>query len=560
MNFEFFFKYCFQKYIEEHGSRAYFDIVNIGLNNIFIFKTKSVTIDQNDEDKPIEVNLIKDYHFGLVSKHMDQCLDEIKSGYSGLTSLGYANLIESNRSILDLRPSTIKEKLKNGTLGANTQYTFEFSIEMSDALYVLLSREMKNVAIKLQSTEFKEVYNYFKYNKESVFSCIMERFMDIESYMEKLASNAADLLIFLTGEKITNYLSYCEFVINKSKDLKSVYNDSTTLVQSDESIKRFAVAYDVFMTFLRIYPTTVTNRGLLTINNGLNINRIKSVLLSMLVMKNLEANVLYIFNSQYSYIYDDSNDMATVILRYLHSILLSKPNSFHSINLLNGIETKEFALHTSEIFRKAGSVPEARDYYVEATKTADIGIHEAALLSMDIVIAEAIEQYRFAEASLEEGEELRKKPLEKISDAIYEIKYKMKTYKIDRKHKKYEYLMNEISKDLYICESKANELNSASEKTRLIREVHSMKAELIEIKDQAQKMNDEELMDIIQERVDLADEIVAKVNKRNIRQERKGISFKLERDMTADLRKMNGTTDKYSNDSDTYSNFEDDDE
>lgn len=65
MNFEFFFKYCFKKYLSEHGSRAYFEVLDVVINNIYVFKTKDT--DASKLDTNIEVNLIKDYHFGLVS-------------------------------------------------------------------------------------------------------------------------------------------------------------------------------------------------------------------------------------------------------------------------------------------------------------------------------------------------------------------------------------------------------------------------------------------------------------------------------------------------------------
>lgn len=562
MNFEYFFKYCFQRYIEEHGTRSYFDTVNISLNNIFIFRTKD-TIKKSTDDPEITVNLIKDYHFGLVSKHMELCLNAIRSGSNGLAGETYADLVEANRYLLDLRPSTILEKLKNGTLGKETTYDFNFSIEISDTLYLLLNEEMNKIAVSLQTTEFANIYNHFKMNKDTVFSCIMERYMDLEGYIEKLASNAADLLLFLTNEKIANYLSYCEFVIQKSKNVRSIYTDDTSFVNSDEAVKRFVVAYNVLMTFLKIYPTTVTNRGLLTINNGLNINRIKEVLMSMLIMKNLESNVLYIFNSQYSYIYDDSNDVSTMLLRYLHSVVLSRPNAFQALNIFNDIETKKFDLTTTGIFNKYKvDAASARDVIVEAYRVAEIGPHEAFLEMMDLIIYEAADAYNKTQDEAADGKtDAKTGHYERggVAGATYNIKYKTKQFFIDRKKKKYEYLINEISKDLYLVESKANELTSATEKNNLIREVHSMKAEMINIKAKAKKMNDEELLDMIEEKVQLADELVGMVNKRNIRQERKGISFKLERDMTTDLRKMNDTPDKFYN-KDHYDAFDDDED
>lgn len=550
MNFEFFFKYCFKKYLSEYGSRAYFEVLDISINNIYVFKTKNTDASQLNAE-PVEVNLIKDYHFGLVSSHMERFMGEVRTGDAGLSYTTYAELLNNNRDIMEFRPSTIMEKLKNGTLG-DRKYHIDFSVELSDTLYLLLNREMNEVAIKLQSTEFADIYDHFKNNKETVFSCIMERYMNLEGYIEKLAANAADLLIFLTNEKIANYLSYCEFVLKKTSNVKSIYNDHTYLINSGEAIQRFKVAYKVLMTFLSIYPTTSTNRGLLTINSGLNINKLKAVLSNMLIMKNLESNVLYIFNSQYTYLYDDANDLATVLLRYLHSILLSKPNTYQALDMLNGIDAKKFDLNTHGIFNN--TTPENVSVtYVEAIRTADISHDEVFLITMDLAIHEAMDAYNKTQDEAEEGNtDARTGHLERsknnLSNTAYNIKYKMKTYNIDRKKKKYERLLNEISKDMYIVQSKSSELTSASEKNNLIREIHSMKGELIGIKAQAKSMNDEDLLDIIEERIAFAEEILDTINKRNIRQERKGISFKLERDMTSDLRKLNGTSDVYDKD------------
>ena len=560
MNFEYFFKYCFQKYIEEHGTRSYYDTVAISLENIFIFRTKDTIDTASKED--INVNLIKDYHFGLVSEHMERCLNEIRSGGSGLAGEKYADLISSNRYILDLRPSAILEKIKNGTLNPESTYHFNFSIEISDVLYLLLNKEMNAAAVYLQTTEFNDIYNHFKTHKDTVFSLIIERYMNLETYIESLASNAADLLLFLCNEKIANYLSYCEFVITKSKNMKSIYNDATFFVNSDEAVKRFVVAYNVLMTFLKIYPTSVTNRGIVTINSGLNINKIKEVLMSMLIMKNLESNVLYIFNSQYSYIYDNSNDVSTTLLRYLHSVVLSRPNAYQALTIFNDIETKKFDLTTTHIFKKHQvDVDQAREIIVENFRTAELGEHETFLEMMDLIIYEAQDAYNKTQDEAEEGKtEAKTGHLERmpanVKGGLYEVKYKLKKFSIDRKKKKYEYLLNEISKDLYLVESKANELTSATEKNNLIREIHSMKAEMLHIKSKAKEMKDDELLDIIEEKVQLADDLVRAVNSRNIRQERKGISFKLERDMTTDLRKMNDTPDKFYN-KDHYDGYDD---
>ena len=58
-------------------------------------------------------------------------------------------------------------------------------------------------------------------------------------------------------------------------------------------------------------------------------------------------------------------------------------------------------------------------------------------------------------------------------------------------------------------------------------------------------MNDEKLLDLIEEREDFAEDVITLVNKRTIRKERKGISFKLERDMTDQLKGMQHDGDYY---------------
>jgi HPt (histidine-containing phosphotransfer) domain-containing protein len=113
------------------------------------------------------------------------------------------------------------------------------------------------------------------------------------------------------------------------------------------------------------------------------------------------------------------------------------------------------------------------------------------------------------------------------------------------KSQKYENLLNEISKDLTLIQSNATEYITVTEKNNLLREAHAIKGELIKIKGKAKSMNDEKLLDLIEEREDFAEDVITLVNKRTIRKERKGTSFKLERDMTDQLKGMQHDGDYY---------------
>lgn len=73
---------------------------------------------------------------------------------------------------------------------------------------------------------------------------------------------------------------------------------------------------------------------------------------------------------------------------------------------------------------------------------------------------------------------------------------------------------------------------------------------MITIKNKAKAMNDETLIELIEEREEFADEVLENIQKRNIRQERKGTSFKLETDMTQQLRRMNRDEDLYEDEDD----------
>lgn len=565
MNLELFLKYCFSKYIKEHGDADYFKYVNVSLNNLYIFKTKySKTNDISGEDLP-EINLLNEYHFGILDESISNIINGI---YRGETEIGnwdtYKSLLQGSKEFIENRPSIIKEKVKNGIISDDDSKYFSFSIEMSDVLYMKLRKEIGIVALKVESTDYDKMYEEIK-KSEGIYmvTFILEHFLNIENYMEKMSANHADLVVFLTEDKMANYLSYTEYVINMSRNLKSEYNKDTNLINSNISLHRYQRAYTVLITFLALYPTTVTNRNLITINSGLNINKIKTVFMNILVSPNLESHVSYIFNTYFSYIYDESNDTTNIILRYLHAIILCKPNQFDTLDLLNDIKTKDFSLKTKSIFkdssyREIHDQPKAIAEFYNSIITRDIGpetiFNECLYLSMK----SAMDIY---EAVSENGEtaqtyfsakdaEIIKNGSSNATGKAYEVKYKLKKFVADAKHRRYEKLLNEISKDLYLANSNATELITPSEKSRLIREIHSVKSEMITIKNKAKAMNDETLIELIEEREEFADEVLENIQKRNIRQERKGTSFKLETDMTQQLRRMNRDEDLYEDEDD----------
>lgn len=565
MNLELFLKYCFSKYIKEHGDADYFKYVNVSLNNLYIFKTKySKTNDISGEDLP-EINLLNEYHFGILDESISNIINGI---YRGETEIGnwdtYKSLLQGSKEFIENRPSIIKEKVKNGIISNDDSKYFSFSIEMSDVLYMKLRKEIGIVALKVESTDYDKMYEEIK-KSEGIYmvTFILEHFLNIENYMEKMSANHADLVVFLTEDKMANYLSYTEYVINMSRNLKSEYNKDTNLINSNISLHRYQRAYTVLITFLALYPTTVTNRNLITINSGLNINKIKTVFMNILVSPNLESHVSYIFNTYFSYIYDESNDTTNIILRYLHAIILCKPNQFDTLDLLNDIKTKDFSLKTKSIFkdssyREIHDQPKAIAEFYNSIITRDIGpetiFNECLYLSMK----SAMDIY---EAVSENGEtaqtyfsakdaEIIKNGSSNATGKAYEVKYKLKKFVADAKHRRYEKLLNEISKDLYLANSNATELITPSEKSRLIREIHSVKSEMITIKNKAKAMNDETLIELIEEREEFADEVLENIQKRNIRQERKGTSFKLETDMTQQLRRMNRDEDLYEDEDD----------
>lgn len=565
MNLELFLKYCFSKYIKEHGDADYFKYVNVSLNNLYIFKTKySKTNDISGEDLP-EINLLNEYHFGILDESISNIINGI---YRGETEIGnwdtYKSLLQGSKEFIENRPSIIKEKVKNGIISYDDSKYFSFSIEMSDVLYMKLRKEIGIVALKVESTDYDKMYEEIK-KSEGIYmvTFILEHFLNIENYMEKMSANHADLVVFLTEDKMANYLSYTEYVINMSRNLKSEYNKDTNLINSNISLHRYQRAYTVLITFLALYPTTVTNRNLITINSGLNINKIKTVFMNILVSPNLESHVSYIFNTYFSYIYDESNDTTNIILRYLHAIILCKPNQFDTLDLLNDIKTKDFSLKTKSIFkdssyREIHDQPKAIAEFYNSIITRDIGpetiFNECLYLSMK----SAMDIY---EAVSENGEtaqtyfsakdaEIIKNGSSNATGKAYEVKYKLKKFVADAKHRRYEKLLNEISKDLYLANSNATELITPSEKSRLIREIHSVKSEMITIKNKAKAMNDETLIELIEEREEFADEVLENIQKRNIRQERKGTSFKLETDMTQQLRRMNRDEDLYEDEDD----------
>ena len=545
MNLELFLRYCLDRYIKD-SDNTYFKYVHVGINDLYIFKTQESKVAAPDVNKEITVDLIKDYHFGIITEEISSLMQSIYSGHyyiEGRFGTNYVDLINRARKELEYRPSLLKEKIRQDVKPEYAHYK-NLSIEMSDVLYTKLLQEMAMVAVHINSEEFELIYNEIKNKDGLTFSFVLEKYFDIESYIEKLAVNYAELLTFLTDDKIANFMSYIEYQINTDRRLQNDYTKGDILLNSNVSVMRFARAYSVLLKFLEVYPNTVTNRNIVTINTGLNIVKIRNIIVNIFNVLNLEANMQYIFNDNWNFIYDSTNDTTNVILRYLHSIILSKPNQFETGDLLNDMVKKEFKFSSRHIMKL---INEPSAYKNEIARNNDIieDIMNRDLVGtmvfhemLDTAILNAVKIY---EAVAENGEVVTSK----ISDKMYEVYYKAKKFMVDKKSQKYENLLNEISKDLTLIQSNATEYITVTEKNNLLREAHAIKGELIKIKGKAKSMNDEKLLDLIEEREDFAEDVITLVNKRTIRKERKGTSFKLERDMTDQLKGMQHDGDYY---------------
>ena len=145
-------------------------------------------------------------------------------------------------------------------------------------------------------------------------------------------------------------------------------------------------------------------------------------------------------------------------------------------------------------------------------------------------VSESMETY-FEESSEFVGE----KP-----SLMQKVYYNTKEFIINQKAKRYELLINEISKDLALVDADTTEFITSVEKNNLIRKVHTLKAEIIKTKKNAESVGLDDLVELLEDREAYADALVDKITKRSIRQERKGISFHLEKDMTDVLRGNSG--------------------
>jgi hypothetical protein len=104
---------------------------------------------------------------------------------------------------------------------------------------------------------------------------------------------------------------------------------------------------------------------------------------------------------------------------------------------------------------------------------------------------------------------------------IEKLVYKGKSYIIDKKKKRYQILLNDINKDIALATSSANEFKSISDKHNLIKEVHDIKENLIDLKDKATNVGDDDLLDIISDRIEHVEALVDTINSRTVREEKK---------------------------------------
>ena len=557
MKIEDFLGYAYKRFINENTDEFFRNNYRIRLDNLIIFTT-------DDRYKNKEIDVLKEYHVGVIS---DLFQDIVNSLYKYLNiskvyAISYDGFLDKMSDLSLSRPTVWKDTLESyertgkSALG---QKFFTFDLELSDVVYVKIKNELEVYEGNTHDRSVENIYTLVMNSPDSVINYVINKAFKIDDYLERLGCIAADYISAYSDSVFVNQIAKAEVSkrnFEKQNEMSPMYKMATNpMISSNTSGMRASSATDIFLAYSVLSVYDAANKTNLINYVPTPVHKIASIFKAFATDLSIETAIQHLLTARmYDITYPKLTDSFSTIMRTFTELMMFNNNSYTIIDKLNDIRTVRLDARMQDKSLPC-SAAEAKCIR-ESLETN--GFDPALLLEQTtrLVISEAIftlnrvkdewENSKLIEAKNDKLEAAGKSFKEKVSekkqafnDKVYEIKYKNKQYIIDKKKRRIEFLANDIAKDIHLLKSASKETMSYSEKQDLIARAHYLRDELLQIRHRAEKVNDEELIGFIDERLALVDEVINKdIQSRNITKERRRVAFTLEKPLTDDLRSI----------------------
>ena len=557
MKIEDFLGYAYKRFINENTDEFFRNNYRIRLNNLIIFTT-------DDRYKNKEIDVLKEYHVGVIS---DLFQDIVNSLYKYLNiskvyAISYDSFLDKMSDLSLSRPTVLRDTLdsyKRTGKSALGQKFFTFDLELSDVVYVKIKNELEVYEGNTHDRSVENIYTLVMNSPDSVINYVINKAFKIDDYLERLGCIAADYISAYSDSVFVNQIAKAEVSkrnFEKQNEMSPMYKMATNpMISSNTSGMRASSATDIFLAYSVLSVYDAANKTNLINYIPTAVHKIASIFKAFATDLSIETAIQHLLTARmYDITYQKLTDSFSTIMRTFTELMMFNNNSYTIIDKLNDIRTVRLDARMQD---RDNSICHAEAKCIRESLETN-GFDPALLLEQTtkLVISEAIftlnrvkgewENTKLIEAKNDKLEAAGKSFKEKVSekkqafnDKVYEIKYKNKQYIIDKKKRRIEFLANDIAKDIHLLKSASKETMSYSEKQDLIARAHYLRDELIQIRHRAEKVNDEELIGFIDERLALVDEVINKdIQSRNITKERRRVAFTLEKPLTDDLRSI----------------------
>lgn len=530
--------------------------IEVILSKLIVFphpRTENVLKRIEESNEPVNIDIpINEYHYGFVSRESMSILNMFSENSENDYKYSPDNVrylireaTELNRYDAYSNMSKIAKniRLTDSSIKVRTWDDIIVNLEISDLVKVKLEIEMNNALFHMPD-DSEDIISFIKDNQEDfVMTSALLNTLKISDYIATLNARKREVISFLSSDHMRTRMN--RYLSAASVNLDEIINTSSDIAFSKRPYIAFKKSLAMFAAYLNIYPDITCRPGYSVLNLPTMSNFMNGMLHGYAVGDTLGA---VLQRAQSSLIKD--THLISVLMQVMYRASLNNMELFDAVAELNDMVITDasvnMVLRGNVIGNERVMVAEADPS--EKREKVEFNISENATMQDFIdgnIDTSAIGDYcaMYLSESINDPPEKEEK-----MGRLESIKYKARNFNIDRKRKKYHLLLNEISKDISLVESGTTELLTVIEKNNLIRKAHALKAEIIKTRENAKSLEDEDLMELIDERINYVDAVIVKIQGRNVRQERKGISFHLEKDMTDVLRASQGRSSSGNND------------
>lgn len=543
--------------LHDYASMDGSDRIDVTIGRLIVFphpRTEAILKRIEESNEPINIEIpMNEYHYGFVSRESISVLDrfmEVRDDHYSYNPDGVRHILREATTLSSLDAFNSMSKIaknirtsKDTKINVRTWDDSFLNLEISDLVKAKLEIEMNNALFHMKD-DSDDIIAFIKKNQEDfVMTSALLNDLKVSEYLLTLNARKREIIAFLSSDHMRTRMN--RYLTAASTNLDEVINTSSEISFSKKPYVAFKKSLVMFASYMCLYPDITCRPGYAAMSlpamsefmNGMLhgyavgdtlsavLQRVQGVLVRDTHLISVLMQVMYRASLNNMELFDAVAELNDIFIEDARVSMLIRGNDTSNNRVIPIVEKEERSNKVEFVIREEVTMQDFIDGNVSSEAIGDY---------CAMYLAESI-----GHASDED---------DKMS-AWETIKYKTRSFNIDRKRKKYHVLLNEISKDISLVESGTAELLTVIEKNNLIRKAYALKAEIIKTRENAKSIEDEDLMELIDERLNYVDSVIAKIQGRNVRQERKGISFHLEKDMTDVLRASQG---KSSDSNDTY--------